>query len=370
MTFLILVIINLLLRPVSFEWVHREEQIPIQSASFLSPAEANLAEAVYQLSFSGAPATYRLLYLGNSQAYTLLNPGSQDLIAPQWLQILLARQEAQIEIRLVVLPDLAMSEFLIEILAAGESDLPVEAVIGGLSLRRVTRENAIRPQVLALLDAPTVGDRLDELVRSNPDLPLAAAVLSGVELSDSTASQTLWRPAWEAAFDRWLSDLFPLVEKHADLREALGLDLILARNRLFGVTSASSRRLSAASYRTNLELLELSMRYARSRGIRVILTLAPVRPQQPNPIQPEDIQRFQHDLSPLVERNGALFFDYTALLSEEYWGNLPANDLSGFGGQPDFYHFNGEGHYRLAEQLLQDAGPWLRDWAAEKENKP
>jgi hypothetical protein len=355
----------------------------IEELSTLPASEVEAIKAVYQPDFTDAPQIFKILLLANSQSYIIADGKPGDLTIPHWLQLLLASQEGNnhppIEIRVGALPDLTQSEYLIKLVAAGEQEAgSIDVVVGGISLRRTTQDNAVRPEVVALLQSPKVYDQLQKLAASSTDLPFATTLISSVLASavsdrlELTSSKSLMSAPGadivEIEFQSWLGENFSLFSKAPQLRQWLIIKLIQLRNRAFGITSATPRPFTKTAYRTNLELIEMGLRYAQSRGFHVILYLNPVRPLLPNPTPLEDILQFRADIPRLCERYNAIYFDLTDAIPEQYWTVLPADDENGFSGQPDYYHITAEGHKRLAQILFQDQLPFFDQWIMEKVN--
>ncbi len=87
--------------------------------------------------------------------------------------------------------------------------------------------------------------------------------------------------------------------------------------------------------------------------------LCPIRPIQPNPVLPSDLARFRRDVPELCKLYGATCLDYTDLVPEALWTNYPDDDVNA--GQRDYAHFTGAAHKMLAERMMADVGPLLRD---------
>lgn len=378
-TLLLLALLNFAFGRVSFpvprsRWNPQElyATLPLSGpAGALSAAERQAASAVYAPAFSDTqPTSIKTLYLTNSQAYLVANQQNGDLPTPAWLQIQLVRHsqgEPAIQVRDGSLPDLTYNEFLVKLVASGEAPAdPVDMLIGGIALRRPTQENTLRPEVCALLTSPNVKNALQNLALTNPDLPAAGALIAsnlqggGPNCAPVETNQ----PPWERHLQAWLDSRLPLFARREQMREWLILRTMFWRNQVFSVTSATPRPYPKSAYQTNQELLEMSLRYARAKGIHVLLYLQPVRPRQPNPTTAEDLAQFRADLPSICSRYAIPCYDYSSLIPESDWGMLPVDDENGFGGQPDYYHFVEEGHQLLAEKLFLDLWPHIEAWQA------
>ena len=344
----------------------------------LSAAEAHLAEAVLTSDFGDNSKALRVLYVGNSQSMAIMDRLPGDLTSPQWLQVLLARQsmtdESQVDVRSGSLPNLTMAEFLVKLVAAGGQARPVNVFLGSLVLEE-WRGLSIRDEVLSLTLSQKVNDDLATLVISNPDLQFAGRILTSVlppeSLGQTTASGSIesQRATFASDLERrlqtWVENQLPLFAMRSHLYGRMALGYYALRNRLLGITSATARPVPEASYRASLELLELSLRYAQSKGIHVILYLTPLRSIQPNPNLPTDVARFRRDIPIVCQRHGVTCLDYTDLVPEHLWTNY-SDETVGTSGQRDFAHFTGAAHKLLAERLMTDVKSLIADWVWEK----
>jgi hypothetical protein len=171
--------------------------------------------------------------------------------------------------------------------------------------------------------------------------------------------------AWSVSFRIGRRSWCPFRARR-DLLGTLKLKYTALRNWVFGFRTTTKRPIAPALYATNLEFIELTLRFLRQQGIKGVFYLAPIRPLEPNPYVPEDVDRFRKELASLCERYGAVYMDYSRLIPEALWTNYPESDQSGIGGQPDFAHFTGKAHQVLAERLVADLRPTLHSWLTDK----
>ncbi len=155
-----------------------------------------------------------------------------------------------------------------------------------------------------------------------------------------------------------LLDRTSLFAKRQKVRARFGCGSIDWRNRLLRIDSSSARPVSASAYQASLQLIELSLRYARSKGVHVIVYLSPIRPIEPNPNVPSDVKRFRTDLPvyQAVRCDMSRFFD---LIPERLWTNYPQGSRWDKANSPDFAHFTGAAHKLVAETLMADVGSQL-----------
>ena len=209
--------------------------------------------------------------------------------------------------------------------------------------------------------APATATELRQLAAANPDLTSAdhdiAEVLLASESPENASEGDLpWAQRLESKLQSW-AERWKLFADREQLLDLANMTFAKYRNRALGVTSASPRPLIESTYSGNLQLLELTLRYAQHKGMRVILYLGPLRPVHPNPDSQADLARIRHDVTELAQRYGVICLDYTDLVPEAYWTRyepVPLNQLSGDAGQFDFAHFRGEAHKMVAQQLMKE----------------
>ena len=341
----------------------------LSSAGSLTAEESRLAEALLDTGRTSDKNRTRLLYVGNSQTLAIMDQQPGDIIAPQWLQILLARETSSgaqsIDVQIGSLPNLTTTELLIKLVAAGaESPRQIDMLLTATVLEEF-RGLGVRDEVRAALESPAAKADLISLAEGNTDLAAARKVLepfissrsepstaAGDARSGNSIAETIEQRLQLAA------EKMPLFTQRQNLQVAINLTYNAWRDRLLGITSSSPRPVPDPSYRATLELMELVLRYARSKNIEVIFYLAPLRLDvQPNPNLPSDVERFRRDVPALCRRYNVTCLDYADLIPENFWTNYP--DFGSGAGQRDFAHFTGAAHKILAEKLISDIGPQL-----------
>ena len=317
-------------------------------------------------------------FLGNSQTIAIMDAEEGDELAPVWLAAGLNRDASdtaeRFPLRLGSEPNLRMSELLVKcILSAADSGHRADVVVFGIVLDGLRWVDP-REDVAHLARDPVLRANLEAAVRESPDLPHAAPVVKDILAAAETSSladpatpggargAALRSEAWiQAQLDRRL----PLFQERKGIYGAMFIRFLDVRNRVFGIRTDSKRPIPDGMYRTNLQLIEMTLRYLAARDVHAVAYFAPVRPIEPGPYEPADIVRFRRDLEVVCERNGALYFDYSNLIPEEMWTNYPDTELP-VKGQRDFAHFTGRAHKTLGDRLVSDLKPWYEKWLAEK----
>jgi hypothetical protein len=337
----------------------------------LSPPEVALAEQTLDKDFVADGKHTELLYLGNSQTLSIMDPMPGDMITPQWLQVYLARNASPgarpFRVNLGSLPNLTMPEAMIKLVAAGESSPRQVDVVLLSAVLEEFRGLSIRDEIAAVAKTPAVKSHLMSLANANSDLTtvhsslepvLGSGPAANVPVSDSRTAEA---QAIESYLQRHVEKL-PLFADRDSFQGQILLAYHESRNRLLGITSASARPVPDAAYRATMELIELALRYAAAKNIPVVVYLAPIRPVQPNPNLPADVARFRHDLPLLCHKYKTTCLDYVDVVPAALWTNY-TESAAGTEGQRDYAHFTGAAHRLVAEKLMTDMSATIKSAA-------
>jgi hypothetical protein len=388
-TFLLLVAANI--------WARKLDLNPMTVAQnknlmFLGPRTST--DPVYSSLPANAKDRVSILFTGNSQTYSVMDysPGDSNMITllSDRLNGGVETPSAQFPVRYGAEGNLRMSELLIKSAdAVSAAERHPDVLICSIVLDGLRWVDA-RAEIAQRSKDPAIRQELDALIRANPQFPLADRVVESMAASADVQSDDQPQalqvgvqpkevfqagpPKSERAFsaaraEDWLqSKLDASIPLFAKRRMMYGLFIyyyLATRNAFLRLDTATRRPIPKGMYDTNVQLLELTLQYLREHGVHAVLYFAPIRPIEPNPYNPPDIERFRQDLPALCARQGAVCFDYSNLVPEEMWTNYP-NYIPGQSEQRDFAHFTGRGHRRMAEQLASDLGPYLRAWRNQK----
>ncbi len=350
----------------------RSERQTVASVPGLSAAD--LAETQFVLNPNDAPAMRtQLLYLGDSQVFSRPDAPPGALNTAQWLQVLLSRQDDHaVRVRIGASPGTDIPEMLLKAVAASEQNpRRDDIIVADLALAEF-RDLGVRSEIQAAADPPVVNSDLKSLVSGNPDLADANKMLSPVlSAQQQGPSEKKAAPSLADRMEDTLqrkADKWSLFQQRENL---IGLGLLRYaqwEHRLLHISSDTRIPTHAAPYRTNLQLLELLMRYARDRNIHLVLFFGPVRDLEPNPDAPADLARMHRDVGSLCERYAVTCLDYSHAVPESLWADYAANQRGAFAmmaGQHDFYHFTEAAHKSLAEKLVSDAGAQILQWSTQ-----
>jgi hypothetical protein len=329
----------------------------------LTGAEERSAAEVVNPNRSVVAGHTQLLFLGNSQTLAIMDYKPGDLTTPQWLQLSFDKKgDPPVDVRVGSLPNMTPTEYLITLVAAGEAHPRQVDVLLLMTVLEEFRDLGVRSEVAAQLQDPGVRDVLNELVAGNPDLPLPTEALGPIldETTEPSTGESRDR-SLAVSIESWFQgklDELPMFSQRDAMLGSVYLHFYQLRNWLLGLSSSSSRHVPDYEYRASLQLLELALRYAHSQDILPVLYMTPLRPVQPNPNLPADVQRYRRDIPALCDRYEISCFDYTDLVPEVLWTDYPDQQ-----SERDFAHFTGPAHKLVAERLWDDVGPIVTAWA-------
>jgi hypothetical protein len=322
-----------------------------------------------------------ILFLGNSQSYAIMDysPGDQCMITflSDMLNRGVEKADAKFPVRYGSVPNLRMSEVLTKsVTGVGDQQHRPDVVLVGIVLDGL-RVLEARTGIAQGAGAPAVSKELADLAQRNPEFQLAMPAVRNLAAGPEAQAGAA-RPQGpgqnglfaagaieeklQAKFDRSV----PLFRKRVDIYAYLVRLYETQRNTLLKIDTSSRRPMPIATYRTNLQLIELTMKYLREHKVHAVLYFAPIRPIEPKPYDPADVARFRQDFMALCARQGAVCLDYSNLVPEEMWTVYQDNEPTGKTGQRDFAHFTARAHQKVASQLMADLLPNLRDWLSEK----
>ena len=330
------------------------------------------------------PERLSIYYTGNSQVYAIMDyaPGDatmvayfSDLLNDGWEQ-----PTSRFAVRIGSEPNLRMSELLLKsVLLAVDTEHRPDVIVAGIVLDGLRWIDA-RQTLAVQANRSYVRPLLSALVQMSPDLPAARRVVqemmqggdsASAESSDVQAEEaTAYHGPVTESLERWLKiqlgASIPVFRERRHLHEQFILYYTVWRNRVLGINTATPRVISPGMYQTNLELIEMTLRFLSERGVYAVFYFAPIRPIEPNPTQPDDVARFRNDLRTMCARYDVVCLDYSNLVPEEMWTNYSEDGMHR--GERDFAHFTARAHRYLAEQLVTDVLPHLESWLSQKQD--
>lgn len=181
--------------------------------------------------------------------------------------------------------------------------------------------------------------------------PLAAAQMreSLAEMEQSTPAD---QPSRESRLRQSAGRGIPMIAARQELNAWIKMRLFVLRNLVLGITPTSKRPLLSARYDLNRQLLEAMTIAARENGVRLLLYVVPLNPLADNPYIPEQYAAFKSWLAGFSRHSGVPCLDLENAVPQGEWGQ--------FMGGPDFKHFKGIGHRRVADALWAAFGEELK----------
>jgi len=388
MTLVLLVVANRLVRTLDLNPMTVAQN---KALMFLGPRTAD--DPVYSPLPENRRERLSILFTGNSQTYSVMDfsQGESNMITSlsDILNNGVETSSSRFPVRYGSEGNLRMSELLIKSAdAVVASERRPDVLICSIVLDGLRWVDA-RAELTQHAKDPDIRRELDRLVGNQSEFPLATRVIESMattaEVESGDEPQALQagvqpKEVFQAGkksakgfsaarAEDWLQgrldESVPLFGKRRMMYTEFIYYYIAARNAVFRLDTSTRRPIPQGLYQTNMQLVELTLRYLREHGVHAVLYFAPVRPIEPNPYVPADIERFRQDLPAVCARQEAVCFDYSNLVPEEMWTKYP-NYIPGQAGQRDYAHFTGRAHRKVAEQLASDLGPYLNRWLNQK----
>ena len=168
---------------------------------------------------------------------------------------------------------------------------------------------------------------------------------SGSESKEETPQDIV-----ERELNNWLSDNTDTWKNRANARGDIFLSLYGLRNKAFGITASTQRKMIPARYDRNMLALEELLEHATALGQEVLLYIPPIRTDVAPPYDADEYARFKASIEAMAAEHGVRFANLENLIPGEYWGLKASTDGD---GEPelDYMHFQYKGHQMLAEAL-------------------
>ena len=285
----------------------------------------------------------QVIWLGNSQLHAINHFRPGDLNAPAILANALAPLGA--DVVTVSQPNANLQEQFI-IFEYLRSKFPIQRLLLPVVFDDF-REDGLRDDVRTLLQD-------SEFVRSLPiqaqDLKITAKTnaRSKIEEVQSTPQSYV-----EGELDHFLERNWPLWRARPQMRGDLFIGLYRFRNRVFGITPSTKRKIIPSHYERNWQALEALVKSAVAAKINVVLYVAPIGgTAAERPYVDSEYKEFKEALKTLAKSNSIDFVNFEDIVAPELWGDK-ASTSGETGVEVDFMHFTGAGHEVLAEALYQ-----------------
>lgn len=301
--------------------------------------------------------TRRVVFLGNSQQYTVPPPRGGAIPIEEATRITSMRLAASLE---ATKPGayrvyngacdnqnfgeaLWQSLFWLEVAPSPPALFVVQASFDTL------RKTGVRAGYQTLLADPRFAAAIDGELASearpyHADFRAAVAAFRERAREERTASTSAEWQQWSP--EPWLRDRMRRVPLYRDRELHKGFflaSLYALRVRALGISPRSRRHISGAPLEQNLAALERLLARAKDLGSKVVVYHAPSNPAV-DMFYADELAQYRERLATICAVHGATFLDLEKSVPPEHWGAL-------FDG-PDPIHFDARGHAIVHERLL------------------
>lgn len=289
--------------------------------------------------------TTRLIVLdGMSQQYAVNDAGPYDKVTSEILDDSL--QSSGSRVFGIAAPNLNHEELLfhLQALAANPATTPSVLVFGVCfdKMRnvdvRATMARVLTSDTLLAHSWRTFADSIKS------EFPELSAQMARALADANTQTVTRIDQRVEQSLVQGLERIVPAIGLRTDLRAFLYGKVYLLRNWVFRIKTSTKRPVLADRYALNQQALVASLRFARQRGIAVLLYVIPLNLGAEAPYVPAEYDAFKRWLAETARAEGAQHANLEAVVPDSSWGLLY--------GQPDFKHFKEAGHIATANSLL------------------
>ncbi len=126
--------------------------------------------------------------------------------------------------------------------------------------------------------------------------------------------------------------------------------LYKSRNSLFNISSQSTRKMIKNRYEKNFKALNLIIKSALNKNIKILLVIPPIRKDIKNPYDISEYENFKTDINDLCKKYNINYLDFDNIIDGKYWGYSAPTQL--FKDKDyDFMHFQAKAHRILADSL-------------------
>ena len=290
----------------------------------------------------------RILILGNSQTHSINQKESGQTIYPELLELGL---DSTIGTLTHSLPNANFQEFRVAHSWWSEKG-PWDLILVPAFMDDL-REDGLRADFLKApvaeghqLDSKTT---LSDALNAQLDLLTHPPSDSGSESKEETPQDIV-----ERALNDWLAEHTTTWKNRANARGDLFLSLYGLRNKAFGISASTQRKMIPARYNRNMSALAELLAHAEHKGQEVLLYIPPIRTDVAPPYDPQEYSTFKEAIESLAAQNAnTRFANLENVVPGEYWGLKASTDGD---GKPelDYMHFQFVGHQLLAEALERE----------------
>lgn len=303
-------------------------------------------EEISQMLVSAKSGKPNILVLGNSQTHSINQMRDGEVNYPK----LLSRMRPRQNILTNSLPNgnlqemFAIAGWWMDKIEVSQMVIPVfmddlrEDGLRGEFLRAVLDDGFVMKEQGPV--SSKINIELEQLRK-----PKETAVQGGRKEENPTPQDAV-----EAFLNERLDERSEVWRNRPNARGDIFIALYQWRNTLFGITASTKRKMIPARYRLNMEALEALLKTCRSRGIKTLVYIPPIRTDVEVPYDLKEYADFKSQVRTLALQNGSVFAVLDTIVPGRFWG-MKAGTASGGEPELDYMHFQGEGHRLLAEAL-------------------
>lgn len=286
-----------------------------------------------------------IVFLGNSQTHSINQKQPGETVYPELIQ----RKLDSIGILTHSMPNANLQEFLVSHAWWSQHVKPDMVVVP--AFMDDLREDGLRADFMKTV--VSTGFQLDatEALEITLNAQLDALTNPPSEAGSESANPTP-QDLSEAALNTWLEDHTAVWRNRSNARGDLFLTLYRWRNRLFGISASTQRKMIPARYDRNLQALRLLCDRASREQQQVFIYIPPIRTDVAPPYDPKEYATFKEEITSLTEGfKNVQFANLEDIVPGPLWGVKASTDGD---GEPelDFMHFQFKGHEILADALL------------------
>jgi len=288
-------------------------------------------------SAAGSPEA---LWLGNSQLHAINQRREGDTTAPAY-----ASQALGWPTYTLSLPNASLQEHRVLLEWALDCRKPNWLILGLVC--DDLREDGLRGEFEAL-NSP----RLQTCLARFPEGERLAKELESMgnlesDTQGTTRSNASLQDRCEERLDDFLTSHWDRWRRRSDTTVAVSLSLYKLRNRTFGITPSTKRRLIPLRTKRNMAAYAEMLKVARTAGLRVLVYITPLRWDIDPPYELSEYREWKQEAADAAHAGGAAFLDLDELVPSDYWGTL-------LGERIDFMHFQDAGHRLLGKRIAAE----------------
>ena len=155
-------------------------------------------------------------------------------------------------------------------------------------------------------------------------------------------------PSVEARLRSAAGEFVPAVGARKELNATAQMLAGDVRNALLRIKSSSKRPILKTRYELNCQFLEILMAECKREQVQLIVYVNPLNPLAENPYVASEYEEFKRWIESTAVRNAVPFANFEQLVPADEWGLL--------NGEPDYKHFRGAAHKRVAHELMRRFG--------------